>query len=368
MPAVSDSDRPSGKYAERMIKGAWPETSKGTLAAEERRWRGLRDAARNTHEDMLDNNRQLRTALQSNGFDALHQDRDLVARNFDMLAETRHGAMTIIEQAAHGRDLLRRSITSTVHLVEQEIAVVEANPLLDGDTKQQVIDGLVEATNAELIARSAAAGALVTAAVTKHLAYLASLPWHMSTADSASSFTPSSNGNGVQAMSAGWKQSPAPTETGSGASGTGQGPGTGGQRPGQQQTPGQAKDDAPGAGQQKPGSTQKPGTAGQPGTKSPDGTTPRPGATQTPGTVSTAPGTNGAATPGQTQTPTLSLPPIGGGGGGAGGGPGGGLSGLGGGGAGGLRMPGSFAGPPQVCCQVSCRGLRRCRRRVRCRR
>lgn len=349
MPSVSDSGLPPGKYAHRMLEGAWPATPQSAFDSEEQRWRRLRDAARSTYVDSLENNRQLRQSLQSEGFDALHQDRDLVARNWDFLAETRHDAMQIFRQASEARELLRESMAMTVYQRHQEIALVEDNPLIKSDAKKAFVEGLIEETNAELIAQSAAAGAALTAAATKHLSYLASLPWHMSTADSAASAA-SPPSNGVQAMSAGWKQAPAPTETGSGN--PGQGPGTGGQRPGQQQTPGQAKEDTPGA-TQKPGNTQKPGTDGsaRPGTQSPEGATPRPGTAQSPGTAPSTPGTGGT-TPGRTQTPAgtpLTLPSVGGGGGpGLGGGPGGGgLTGLGGGGAGGLRVPGSFAGPPQ---------------------
>lgn len=326
-----------------MVKGAWPATPQAAIESEEQRWRRLRDAARSTYLDSLENNRQLRQALQSDGFDALHQDRELVAKNWDFLAETRNDAMQIFRQAADARELLRESMSMTVYQRHQEIALVEANPLIKDDAKKAFVEALVEETNAELIARSAAAGAALTAAASQHLSYLASLPWHMSTADGATSAAAPPS-NGVQAMSAGWKQSPTATGTegGSGSSGTG----TGGDRPGQTNQ-----------GSQKPStdsSASRPGQSDQPAQK------PKTGPGEGGGVTRPAPSNQGANKPvtgpqglpgpgPATSSSPLTLPPVGGGGGpGLGGGPGGGgLTGLSGGGAGGLRVPGSFAGPPQ---------------------
>lgn len=340
MPSVADS-LPPGKYAHRMVKGAWPATPQAVIESEEQRWRRLRDAARNTYLDSLENNRQLRQALQSDGFDALHQDRELVAKNWDFLAETRNDAMQIFRQAAEARELLRESMSMTVYQRHQEIALVEANPLIKDDAKKAFVEALVEETNAELIARSAAAGAALTAAASQHLSYLASLPWHMSTADGA---TPAAAppSNGVQAMSAGWKQSPS-----TGTGGTDSGEQSGGRGTGGERSPGQGS----GSEQQKPGRgtegdrspRQDPAAGQQPGRGTEGRPTPKQGTTPSPQPVR---GTDGVATP--PQRPSVTLPPIGGGASGLGGGPGGGLTGLsGGGGAGGLRVPGSFAGPPQ---------------------
>lgn len=241
MPSVSDSGRPSGKYADRMLKGAWPATPQSAIDSEQQKWRRLRDEARNTYHDGLENNRQLRESLQSKGFEALHQDRDLVTRNWDFLAETRHDAMQLFRRASEARDLLRQSMASTVYQREQEIALVEENPLIKDADKKEFVDALIEATNAELIEQSAAAGAALTAAATQHLTYLASLPWHMLTADSATSpVTPRSNG--VQAMNAGWKQNPATGTGGTESGGQTGGRGTGGENtPDQEPVPSSSK-------------------------------------------------------------------------------------------------------------------------------
>lgn len=341
MPSVSDSGRPSGKYADRMLKGAWPATPQSAIDSEQQKWRRLRDEARNTYHDGLENNRQLRESLQSKGFEALHQDRDLVTRNWDFLAETRHDAMQLFRRASEARDLLRQSMASTVYQREQEIALVEENPLIKDADKKEFVDALIEATNAELIEQSAAAGAALTAAATQHLTYLASLPWHMLTADSATSpVTPRSNG--VQAMNAGWKQNPA-----TGTGGTESGGQTGGRGTGGENTPDQTSSQQQQTGRGTDGDRsprQDPTTGQQPGRGTDGRPTPKQGSSPTPQPVR---GTDGIATP--AQKPALTLPPIGGGTPSLGGGPGGGggLTGLGGGGAGGLRMPGSFAGPPQ---------------------
>lgn len=325
-----------------MLEGAWPATPQSAIDAEEQKWRRLRDAARATHGDALENNRKLRQVLQSDGFDALHQDRDLVARNWDYLAETRNDAVQLFKAASETRELLRQSMATTVYQREQEIALIEANPLIKDADKKEFVDALVEETNAELIAQSAAAGAALTAAAEQLLAYQASLPWHMSTANSATSPASPPRSNGVQAMNAGWKQTPATTGTEGGGQASGRGTG-GEQTPqqgpsSQQQQPGRGTD-----GDRSP--RQDPGNGQQPGRGTDGRPTPKQGASPSPSQPTR--GTDGIATP--PQRPSLTLPPIGGGSPGLGGGPGGGggLTGLGGGGAGGLRMPGSFAGPPQ---------------------
>ena len=336
MAAVA-SGKPSGKYADRMLVGAWPESDPADLYAQQQRWREMRDAARDQFHEMKDNATQLRQVLDGDGFDGLHRDRELVARNFDFLGETRDDASRIWEHAGDAAGVLRKSMASTVRIVEQEITDIEMNPLLEDSEKQALIDALVEATNAQLIGQSAEAGAALASQVASHAAYMGSLPWHTSTANAAP-HTPSPSPSGIQALNTGWKQAPAlPGETGNG-NGNGQAPGST-ERP-------------PTQGTEKPGTSEKPGTTERPKDvpPTPAQQRPAPGSTERPAAQSpTAPQTPSA--PGAVERPSvsppMSLPPLstpGGSGAGLGGPPGGGgLSGLGGGGL----SPGGLASPPQ---------------------
>lgn len=331
MDVGSGSGKPTGKYAERMLVGAWPESDPADLYAQQQHWREMRDAARDQFHELQDNAAQLRRVLDGDGFDGLHRDRELVARNFDFLGETRDDASRIWEHAGDSAGVLRKSMASTVRIVEQEITDIEMNPLIDDSDKQTLIEALVEATNAQLIGQSAEAGAALAGQVASHAAYMGSLPWHVSTAD-ATPYTGQSGNNGTQMLNAGWKQAPAlPGKTGSGESDLpSPGENNGTTPPGKT---GDKTDPLPRKGQEP--TTTPPGKTG-------DNTPlPKPGAQpqNIPSPGKTLPGA--LPSPAASSSP-VSLPPLSGGSG-LGGPSGGGLSGLG---SSGLS-PGGLASPPQ---------------------
>lgn len=308
------SGKPTGKYAERMLTGAWTESDPADLYAQQERWRNLRTQAADEFHQLRDNATQLRQALRGDGFDALQRDRELVARNSDMLAETRNDASRILEHAANGSDALRKSMANTVRLVEQEINTIESNPLLDVSEKQELINALVEATNAALIQQNVEAAAAFASEVGAHIGYASSLPWHISTADPSPHTSPAPN-NGTQMLGNGWKTAP----------------GTNGTLP-DSPVPDTTNAPPPGTTSQRPGAEQIRGTGPN---AMPPIAQPEPGAAQIPGGSGTAlPGTGHGELPGLAQAPStgLMVPPIAGPGGGAGPGlasPAGGLSGLG---------------------------------------
>ena len=164
----------------------------------------MRDKARDQFRELKDNGTKLRQVLDGDGFDGLHRDGELVARNFDFLAETRDDASQIWERAGDAAEVMRRSMASTVRIVEQEIAAIESNPLLDSGEKQALIDSLVETTNAQLVGQNVAAAGALASQVAAHTSHMGSLPWHVSTADA----TPHTGNSSVQALNSGWKQSP----------------------------------------------------------------------------------------------------------------------------------------------------------------
>ncbi len=210
----SGTSKPTGKYAERILAGAWPESDSADLYAQQEHWRALRDQAREQFRELSDNAAKLRHTLQGDGFDSLHRDRELVARNFDFLQETRDDAARIWEHGGEAAGNLRRSMAETVRIVEQEIATIEEAPGLDEPEKEALIDALIEAANAALIGQNAAAAAALASEFAGHLAYMGALPWHVSAANAAPYAPP---GNGVQSLKTGWKLDP------SGLGGSGQG-------------------------------------------------------------------------------------------------------------------------------------------------
>ncbi len=314
------SSKPSGKYAERMLAGAWPESDPENLYTQQEHWRALRDQAREQFRELSDNASKLRQALRSDGFDALHRDRELVARNFDFLQETRDNAARLAEHGGHAAGNLRRSMAETVRIVEQEIETIEQAPGLDESEKEALINELVEATNAMLITQNADAAAAVAGEVAAHLAYMTSLPWHVSAANPAP-YTPPGSRNGAQMMGNGWKTSPAQGgEGGTPGDGGGQGTGTGtgGGRPGPSTQPQQQAQTGPGPGG-RPGPSEQPGRHAKTGAGGAPGDLPA--LTDQPAAVPAA-GTGGSP---------FTFPPIGGPAGGAPGlsSPASGLGGLG---------------------------------------
>lgn len=322
---IGAGGKPTGKYAERMLAGAWCESNPADLYAARDEWNRLRDEARDTHAELKNNAAQLREVLGGDGFDALHRDRELVTRNYELLADTRADAANIMDRAGDQAANLRRYMISTVTTVQNEIALIEADPITPDTQKQLEIDALVESTNKQLKAFSEAEAAVLTSQLAAHSAMMSALPWHVSTAN-ASPFTPSTHpaGNGVQALSTGWKQAPVTSGNGNG---TGPRPGT---APGSDHTGGQEQqqsrqpekvpgsDHTGGQDQQQPRQPEK-----VPGESNTSG--------QEPGTRLTAPpkvpagmNTSGGAGP---EAP-LTLPPLGGGASGSGGGSGLGLGGV----------------------------------------
>jgi hypothetical protein len=117
--------------------------------------------------------------------------------------------------------------------------------LLDDSEKRRLIDSLVEATNGELISRVRTLAAALSGQVASHIAYMGSLPWHISTAN-ATPYTGSGN-NGIQMVDNKWKLAPA--QDGSGGSGAGQQPGTTERPPAEGNTPDGTKKPPPGTTQ-----------------------------------------------------------------------------------------------------------------------
>lgn len=336
MPAVVfGGGKPSGKYAERLLAGAWYETDPQTMFSAQAHWRAMRDQAHELHQAMRGNSANLRHLLDSNGFDALHEERALVTRNFELLAELRDSAQKLYGHAGNMGENLRSSMTRTVEIVEKELEQIDNLPLLTPEVKESMKDAIIAQVNAELIAESQAAATALGGRVAAHQALATSLPWFTSTANAAPYSPPpsTSNGPGAQMMSSGFKQNP---ELG-GNSTNGSDHGTGGQSTPQQGTKSAEQPSHSTDGQHTPdqgkGSGQKPGhdTGGQ--------QTPQ---QQPPAPTQPAHGTEGLSTP--SQSPAVTMPHLGGSGGASGLGSGGG---MGGGLGGGLPRGGFPQGLPQ---------------------
>lgn len=328
---MAAGNKPSGLYAERMLKNAWPKSDPEDLYDLQRQWEDLRDQAHDTYQAMRANCKQLMEALDSPGFDALHADRALVTRNYEFLADVRNNAAKIWGRGAELSQALRYSMTTTVEFVQQQISEIEDSPLIDEDEKQTLIDALVEDTNIQLIGESTTAAEEFSGMIAEHIAYSEALPWHMSTADSST--YPQNSGSGVHMMGAGNAHGPMPLAPAPPPAPPGQGTGGGRQAPPgtpPAQPPSQGTD---GGGQQAtPGSPPaQPPSQGTGGKKPPEPSAPS----------GPAPG---QATGGEISAPGFAMPGIPMTGTGLGGS---GFSGGGGVGGGGLHAGGLFAPPPQ---------------------
>jgi len=204
------------------------------MFAAQAHWRAMRDQAHELHQAMRGNSANLRHLLDSNGFDALHDERALVTRNFELLAELRDSAQKLYGHAGNMGENLRSSMTRTVEIVEKELEQIDNLPLLTPEVKESMKDAIIDQVNAELIAESQAAATALGGRVAAHQALASSLPWFTSTANAAPYSPPpsTSNGSSAQMMSSGFKQNPAL----GGNSTNGSDHGTGGQSTPQQGT------------------------------------------------------------------------------------------------------------------------------------
>lgn len=349
MPAVDfGGNKPSGKYAERLLAGAWYESDPQAMFDAQAHWRAMRDQAHDQHQALRGNSAQLRHLLDSNGFDALHEERALVTRNFELLAELRDSAQKLYGHAGNLGQNLRSSMARTVEIVEKELEQIDNLPLITPESKESTKDAIIAQVNGELIAESQAAATELAGRVAAHQALASSLPWFTSTANSSPFAPPPTSSSGAQMMSTTFKQGPTPGNNGA------SGPGTGGAHSNSQAPEGTQGEGSTGQQPGNPGQqSQKQGTGGQhseggpkSGTDASKGTDGKTSGGQAPSASPVSPAsdpTGGLHSAGQ--SPPLTMPHLGGGSGGASGlGSGGG---MGGGLGGGLPRGGFPQGLPQ---------------------
>lgn len=169
MPAIGfGGSKPSGKYAERLLAGAWYETDPQQMFAQQAHWLKMRDQAYDQYQAMRGNSANLRHLLSSNGFDALHEERALVTRNFELLAELRDSAQKLYGHAGNMGENLRSSMTRTVEIVEKELEQIDSLPLFTPEAKESMKDAIIAEVNAELIAESQAAATELGGRVAAH--------------------------------------------------------------------------------------------------------------------------------------------------------------------------------------------------------
>ncbi len=295
--------KPSGEYEDRMLAGAWPDAKPEDRYSLQREIARRADHTRDQHSELRANAHQLKEALQSDGFDALHEDRAKTDRNYSLFYDEQRSLHDWTGRSGDLISAIQSKMAADVHTAMGMIKTIESDPLLEESEKEEARETIIRETNARLIAENVAAGKIASGDFARHMALAESLPYYMSKAD-PTPYAPSpgrigaSAGNGIRALD---------STT----------PGTGGDRP----TPPKGGETKPGTNGARPGKEQIDGKDGKnkaPNAKSPDGRTP--GATQTPGVAKemTSPSPGSSQVPSSTGTSSpLGMP---GGGGGSGGG------------------------------------------------
>lgn len=184
---LSDDERPSGKYAEQMIANAWSPDSPRRLSSVGQDWNNEARAQQNEHERQTRIARELQQHLQSDGFDALHEERKKVVRNREFLKEDAHSFNQLYEQLATSLGAMKMHMRVVVAERHQIIDQIESNPLIEPDEQKALVDAIVEETNAELIAANASVTQVAAAQFARISAAAQAQPYYVSKSDSSPS-------------------------------------------------------------------------------------------------------------------------------------------------------------------------------------
>lgn len=118
----------------------------------------------------------------SEGFDAMHEDRRKSDLNWQLLQELRASAAKLWDGGATLTEGLQHSLSSMTHSIVSEISAIESAPIPGGE-KKAAIEALIAEGNAAAISQNSVAAAEFTAALSAHQALAQSLPLHRSTAN-----------------------------------------------------------------------------------------------------------------------------------------------------------------------------------------
>lgn len=184
---LSDDERPSGKYAEQMIANAWSPDSPRRLSGVGQDWNNEARAQQNEHERQTRIARELQQHLQSDGFDALHEERKKVVRNREFLKEDAYSFNQLYEQLATSLGAMKMHMRAVVAERHQIIDQIESNPLIEPDEQKAMVDAIVEETNAELIAANASVTQVAAAQFARISAAAQAQPYYVSKSDSSPS-------------------------------------------------------------------------------------------------------------------------------------------------------------------------------------
>lgn len=180
---LSDDERPSGKYAEQMIANAWSPDSPRRLSGVGQDWNNEARAQQNEYERQSRIARELQQHLQSDGFDALHEERKKVVRNREFLKEDAHSFNQLYEQLATSLGAMKMHMRVVVAERHQIIEQIESNPLIEPDEQKAMVDAIVEETNAELIAANASVTQVAAAQFARISATAQAQPYYVSKSD-----------------------------------------------------------------------------------------------------------------------------------------------------------------------------------------
>lgn len=197
--------KPSGEYEDRMLAGAWPDAKPEDRYSLQREIARRADHTRDQHSELRANAHQLKEALQSDGFDALHEDRAKTDRNYSLFYDEQRSLHDWTGRSGDLISAIQSKMAADVHTAMGMIKTIESDPLLEESEKEEARETIIRETNARLIAENVAAGKIASGDFARHMALAESLPYYMSKAD-PTPYAPSpgrigsSAGNGIHAF------------------------------------------------------------------------------------------------------------------------------------------------------------------------
>ncbi|SKT81389.1 putative methyl-accepting chemotaxis sensory transducer [Mycobacteroides abscessus subsp. massiliense] len=191
--------KPSGEYEDRMLQGAWPDTKPEDRYSLQREIARRADHTRDQHSELRANAHQLKEVLQSDGFDALHEDRAKTDRNYSLFYDEQRSLHDWTGRSGDLISAIQSKMAADVHTAMGMIKAIEADPLLEESEKEEARETIIRETNARLIAENVAAGKIASGDFARHMALAESLPYYMSKAD-PTPYAPTQSNSGASMM------------------------------------------------------------------------------------------------------------------------------------------------------------------------
>lgn len=191
--------KPSGEYEDRMLQGAWPDAKPEDRYSLQREIARRADHTRDQHSELRANAHQLKETLQSDGFDALHEDRAKTDRNYSLFYDEQRSLHDWTGRSGDLISAIQSKMAADVHTAMGMIKTIESDPLLEESEKEEARETIIRETNARLIAENVGASKIASGDFARHMALAESLPYYMSKAD-PTPYAPTQSNGGASMM------------------------------------------------------------------------------------------------------------------------------------------------------------------------